>query len=285
MKRRYNSIERFAAMDLAQNADNDPANTSRRKSHENLLPPTSIMRAPQNPTPAPYYAQPNIAQYHPTTINIPPRQTLLHPASATSAPASPSQFPNDVQWQNYKPRISPFPQNSNYQRPLAGSVASTARTPKSYDRLADVYSSSNDSFQFAEHLRQFFDANVPGFVWVIFCIAQIVFGLVSIFVGTFNYPLCHIEPKIPLYLILSGLALIINGSVRICVQIPTPGSNTQKQSSLGVRNFCSYALEGSVLFAIVICVILGCVWVYGAKYVQFERYRFERNYCDYFLYW
>lgn len=173
--------------------------------------------------------------------------------------------------------------NGNHQK--AESVASTHKTLKSYDKLADVYSASSDSFQFADNLRAFFDDNVPSFVWTVFSAVQILAGLVSIFVGTFNFPLCYIEPKIPIYLIISGLILIVNGSVRICIQIPTPNPHGRKKN-FGVKNFCRYALEGSIMFAILVIVIFGCVWVYGAKrYVQFERTRFERNYCDYFLYY
>lgn len=113
---------------------------------------------------------------------------------------------------------------------------------------------------------------------------QIIFGLTSIFIGkillliitfstinilgTFNFSLCYVEPKIPIYLILSGVILIINGSIRLCLQIPSSFSfktvvyNEQRykqpqQSTFAAGTFCRYASEGSILFLIVIIVIFG----------------------------
>jgi hypothetical protein len=111
---------------------------------------------------------------------------------------------------------------------------------------------------------------------------------------------CRIEPNIPIYLIISGILLIVNGSIRIffyltsssnsnkrrrMVRNPSIGGGQRKSQAKGTnyRHLCEYALDGTILFGIMIIVILGllifnlqyncsnlhifagCIWVYGAS--------------------
>uniref|UniRef100_A0A915EI12 Uncharacterized protein n=1 Tax=Ditylenchus dipsaci TaxID=166011 RepID=A0A915EI12_9BILA len=213
MKRRYNSVEKFTELALSQASDTDsqPFNPSRRKSHENLIvpPPTSNLHIllPQQSTYS-YSTKPaaTITFLDPRGRNQPPRVPLYN-------------SPNTANRQIQSSRSRPYPPNTNSHlaQRAAESVASTNRTQKSYDKLADVYSASSDSFQFADNLRAFFDNNVPGFVWTVFSVLQIVAGLVSIFVGTFNYPCATLNRKFlstsfSLVLLLSSMDLSVYAS-------------------------------------------------------------------------
>lgn len=82
--------------------------------------------------------------------------------------------------------------------------------------------------------------------------------------GAFNFNWCFAEPKIPMYLIFSGLLLIVNGSVRLCMRIPASTSTAitrdgrrVKHENSSVGAFCRYAIEGAILFFIIVVLILG----------------------------
>uniref|UniRef100_A0AC34QKK9 Uncharacterized protein n=1 Tax=Panagrolaimus sp. JU765 TaxID=591449 RepID=A0AC34QKK9_9BILA len=159
-------------------------------------------------------------------------------------------------------------------------------TRKTFDKLADVYSDSGDTVQFAGNLRTFLDENVPQGVWILFLICQLILGFVLIFMGTFNYPFCNIQPMIPVFVIISGILLIINSLFRMLGHFPTYRKRRNERKSTLNQDLCFYAIEGLILLAIIVNVILGCVWVYGSKYyVHFEDGFFEETYCDYTLYW
>uniref|UniRef100_A0A914YBV0 Uncharacterized protein n=1 Tax=Panagrolaimus superbus TaxID=310955 RepID=A0A914YBV0_9BILA len=60
---------------------------------------------------------------------------------------------------------------------------------------------------------------------------------------------------------------------------------TNKKANL-MSNLCFYGVEGIILLAIVINLILGCVWVYGSRWrVHFEEGMYEEHFCDWTLYW
>lgn len=67
-----------------------------------------------------------------------------------------------------------------------GVTSTSTRTHKTYDKLAEVYSASGDTVQFASNLQSFLDDHIPGFVWVFLLCLQILLGLLSIFIGKFN---------------------------------------------------------------------------------------------------
>lgn len=168
------------------------------------------------------------------------------------------------------------------------SLASSAPTQKTYEKLAEVYSSSDDTVQFAGNLRTFISERVPYGVWMGIGVLEILFGLIILFIGALNLPMCEIQPMIPVYLLCSGAVLIVHGLVRIFASIPSPPPSTRRPRSTRSklnRDLCLYAIEGIVLLAMIVVVILGCVWVYGARYVHFHEGLFEEDYCNGFIYW
>jgi len=159
-------------------------------------------------------------------------------------------------------------------------------TRKTFDKLADVYSDSGDTVQFASNLRAFLDENVPQGVWLMFLVVQLIVGFTLLFLGTFNFPFCPIQPMIPVFMITSGALLIINSLVRMIGHIPSSKRIRGDKKARLTTALCYYGIEGLILLAIVVNVILGCVWVYGSKYyVHFEETFFEDHYCDWTVYW
>uniref|UniRef100_A0A183CDH9 Membrane spanning protein n=1 Tax=Globodera pallida TaxID=36090 RepID=A0A183CDH9_GLOPA len=100
-----------------------------------------------------------------------------------------------------------------------------------------------------------------------------------------------VEPNIPIYLILSGLFLILNGGARIFLGLSAASTKRPRQirsehRKSTTRPVLNYAVEGIGLFAILVLVILGSVWVYGAsRYMHSQLYMFERHFCQHTLYW
>jgi len=147
---------------------------------------------------------------------------------------------------------------------------------KSFDKLADVVSESSGTGEFAGNLIRFLNDNIPPFVWILFSLLQIGYGLISLFIGTLNYPYCMAAPKIPVYLVLSGLILVVHGSVRICAHVPMPSASRNVSTNRPRRpnkayGFCMLAIEGAILALIVVVLVFGCVWVYGAPFARYGR--------------
>lgn len=78
-------------------------------------------------------------------------------------------------------------------------LVSSAPTQKTYEKLAEVYSTSNDTAQFAGNLRKFISERIPYGVWVAFGTFEIIVGLALLFIGALNIPMCEIQPFIPIY--------------------------------------------------------------------------------------
>lgn len=185
--------------------------------------------------------------------------------------------------------------------------------------LVDVYNGSHSDMELAENMGTFLSRKVPAPIWLTLSVIQIVAGLVSLFIGAFHASpyQCPIEPNIPVYLIVSGILLIINGGIRLFFWLTSnknkqrsqPAATTgakqpqqqqriQKRSGAQqYRHLWEYALEGVVLLGCVVVVILGCVWVYGAaRYMYSLRYSggyssygsyggYGNRFCDPTLYW
>jgi hypothetical protein len=67
--------------------------------------------------------------------------------------------------------------------PICLGLASSAPTQKTYEKLAEVYSSSDDTVQFAGNLRTFLSERIPIGLWIGFAALEILIGLVILFVG------------------------------------------------------------------------------------------------------
>uniref|UniRef100_A0A914CHY1 Uncharacterized protein n=1 Tax=Acrobeloides nanus TaxID=290746 RepID=A0A914CHY1_9BILA len=163
-------------------------------------------------------------------------------------------------YQPYEERQPPFVQQPNYHQtnyPITYTQPYFHEQPRlpmkntSYDFEGprfqqNVYRPTTET-QFASNLRTFLDEHIPDFVWIFLLCLQILLGLLSICIGTFNYPFCNAQPNIPVYLIVSGILLITNGSIRLCTYIPTPKS--ANRSTL-MTDLCIYGLEGIILLGI-----------------------------------
>ncbi|CAD5222384.1 unnamed protein product [Bursaphelenchus xylophilus] len=268
--RRVASVERFTEMSFS--TDQQTSIPSERSTaiegHQMSRPSSSVIQPPPQPSSA-----------------TPTRSIIKNPNRYQNLPQNPQQYRPDSQFRQsnepvYRSTIDP---RSQERLSLNGQKTGNG------DRLADVYSNSDDTVQFAGNLRSFINKNVPFMVWIGLAAFEILAGLFSIFFGSYNYSMCEIQPLMPLYLILSGSALIVHGIIRSAKAFPNPkrrSRNRPKKSSL-YPDLLMHGLEGIALLYMLICVILGCVWVYGSRtpYVQFMPNMFERDYCDQTLYW
>uniref|UniRef100_A0A914NDU4 Uncharacterized protein n=1 Tax=Meloidogyne incognita TaxID=6306 RepID=A0A914NDU4_MELIC len=139
--------------------------------------------------------------------------------------------------------------------------------------------------------RSIIRRKVPGPLLLGLSALQIIIGIVTLLIGAFNASTykCMIEPNIPVYLIISGILLIASGVARIFFWLSSDSLTTGRRrgnNSGGGSHVCEYLIEGSILFCIVVIVILGCFWVYGAsRYMQNQRYMYEWHYCNPTVYW
>jgi hypothetical protein len=78
--------------------------------------------------------------------------------------------------------------------------------------------------------------------------------------------MCEIQPLIPVYLMAAGVILIIHGVVRIFASIPNPPARRDRSVNKTKlhKDLCLYAIEGTVLLAMIVVMILG----------KFEFWRF-----------
>uniref|UniRef100_A0A7E4VMR6 MARVEL domain-containing protein n=1 Tax=Panagrellus redivivus TaxID=6233 RepID=A0A7E4VMR6_PANRE len=234
---------------------------------------TTMGLSPQNG-----YAQQPLMMTYATVPRAPPAVTNMLPMQPNG---NMPMLPNgNISYTKAPSPSFHFDKSGPYQ-PTTNSEASfnTRKT----DKLADVYSTSGDTVEFAGNLKAFFDNTIPAVVWLTLLLIQAVFGFTTILIGTFNYPYCNIQPMIPIYLITSGILLIINAIVRMASYM---GQNQHPGNAKLKQELCYYGIEGIILLIIVVNVILGCVWVYGVRYhVHYDEGMFEDHYCDQTVYW
>ena len=170
----------------------------------------------------------------------------------------PLAYPPKYEANGYKmgPPMTNFDHASPY-RPTVANSETSFNTKKTYDKFEDVYSDSGDTIEFASNLRKFLDENIPSIVWIIFLLCQIIIGFTCLFIGTFNFPYCEVQPMIPVYLIVSGCLLIINAIVLMFGYFPTSRPTRSNKKANLMSNLCFYGLEGIILLAIIITLILG----------------------------
>uniref|UniRef100_A0A915B7P6 Uncharacterized protein n=1 Tax=Parascaris univalens TaxID=6257 RepID=A0A915B7P6_PARUN len=170
-----------------------------------------------------------------------------------------------------------------YRLTTTRSEASAASTKKSYGKLSEVYSNSGDTIEFAHNFGNYINTIVSPYVWIVLLLLLGLWSIVLILVGSFNLPFCSSQPMIPIYLIVAGSLFILFAAIRIYNLWPLPDGarRTPLTASLACRG-----IEGLLCLAIIVWLILGCIWTYGArKYVHFEDAMFERHFCDEATYW
>ncbi|KAI6240843.1 hypothetical protein M3Y99_00391700 [Aphelenchoides fujianensis] len=235
-------------------------------------------------TPATRSAVGGVGQQHSAVASY-PRSIIKKPNLGQQPQMQPK--PKTLGPRNGDPRRPPNGSPSNQEfvyRPTADSTSSSLPTQKTYERLAEVYTASDDTAQFASNLRVFISEHIPYGVWIGFAALEIVIGLISLFTGSLNLPMCEIQPLIPVYLMMSGILLVVHG-IRRASRVLRLDAPQQRRRSTLYRDLCVYAIEGLVLLAIVVTVILGAVWTYGARYVHFHEGIFEDDYCNGTIYW
>ncbi|GMS84003.1 hypothetical protein PENTCL1PPCAC_6178, partial [Pristionchus entomophagus] len=167
---------------------------------------------------------------------------------------------------------------------IAPSNASTSTSRRRYDKLADVYSMSGDTVDFARNMGDYIDDRCPRSIWFGLLITLILMGLLMMLFGAFNIPFCFIQPMIPIYLLVSGLLVMLSCGIRMFGLVPA-GNLRGRPGGLSTA-LCCNLLEGLFLLANVVWLILGAIWVYGSKrYVVFHRGMFDDHFCDEGLYW
>ncbi|CAD5217775.1 unnamed protein product [Bursaphelenchus okinawaensis] len=301
--RRVASVERFTELSFASSDQQTtiPSELSTAIDvHRMSAAPSSSEIQPQRPegfqTAPTRSIIKNPNRYQNTPHSVTQQNNAGYPRQQPNQP----NFPQANQANFNQPKFNQYGQNQQYlqndqvyRSTIATPSQSQALIPhqnhKNAERLADVYSNSDDTVQFAGNLRSFINKHIPWMVWIGLGIVEILAGLISIFIGTYNYSMCEVQPLIPLYLILSGSALILHGIVRTAKSIPKPtNQRTQRLRKTSLYpDLLMHGLEAIVLLYMLICVILGCVWVYGnrSRYVQFIVIMFEQDYCDQTLFW
>ncbi|KAL3113029.1 hypothetical protein niasHT_013494 [Heterodera trifolii] len=330
-KRRYNSVERFTSLHLSEfdqrqqlrPMDHSPIGISeppptradfpmptsmappspsqqqqmahpfslmRRRSHEQLQIPNASAQALLRVPPVysqqkgsailssfasssvPYAQQQQQRQYPQNSVQSSPHS---HSLSAAYAHPQPLFVPSSTSSPPFQPlQIRP------QQSPAAIHSIRHSSVPRGDDFDRANASSKN---------------KIPPAVWAVFSVLEVLFGIVSLFVGALNanpYN-CLIQPNVPIYLILSGILLILNGAARVFLSLSASPAESAKRRdtrqmrrSNGRRPALTYAVEGIGLLAILVVLILGSVWVYGAsRYMHSQLYMFERHFCEHTLYW
>ncbi|GMR36232.1 hypothetical protein PMAYCL1PPCAC_06427, partial [Pristionchus mayeri] len=167
---------------------------------------------------------------------------------------------------------------------IAPSNASTTTSRRRYDKLADVYSMSGDTVDFARNMGDYIDDRCPRSIWYGLLFILLLLGLLMMLFGAFNIPFCHIQPMIPIFLLVSGLLVMISCGLRMFGLVPT-GNLRGRPGGISTA-LCCNLIEGLFLLANIVWLILGAIWVYCSKgYVSFERGMFEDHYCEEGLYW
>ncbi|VDK57526.1 unnamed protein product [Anisakis simplex] len=198
--------------------------------------------------------------------------------------------------------------------------ASAASTKKSYSKLAEVYSNSGDTVEFVHNFGDYcstlvspctiyshFLIHFPSVakyffihayfieviiivfivyfadIWILLLSMLGIWAVILILIGSFNIHFCHVQPMIPIYLIVAGSLLIVFVSVSIYNVWPMP--DNVRPVSLSTTLACR-AIQALILLGITVWLILGCIWTYGARqYVHFQDAMFEMHYCDSTTYW
>uniref|UniRef100_A0A1I7X2L1 MARVEL domain-containing protein n=1 Tax=Heterorhabditis bacteriophora TaxID=37862 RepID=A0A1I7X2L1_HETBA len=172
--------------------------------------------------------------------------------------------------------------------PTTISNVDSNETRKKYEKLSDVYSTSEDTTQFARNLSDYVSEHIPYGVPItvlsLLCFVAFVLILVD-FIGAFNIPFCRLQPMIPIWLMIAGLLFITSSVFRIYRLIPVPHTSERSLST----DLCCRGTELLFALANIVWLILevtGCVWVYGSKpYVHFEEGIFEQHFCNWGLFW
>ncbi|CAJ0605788.1 unnamed protein product [Cylicocyclus nassatus] len=213
----------------------------------------------------------------------PAAQRVMLPPLVRSPESQPSITPSSrtpSYGNHYRQQAGPLLQHT----PHAPSTSNGSHTSskRKHQNLSSVVSESGNSTDLARNICEYINEKIPYGLSVFLLITLSVIAFVLILIGCFNIPFCRVQPMIPIWLLVTGILLIITATLRIYHLIPSPNG----RSGTMTVNLCCQGTEALLWVANAVWLTLGCIWVYGSKpYVHFEQHMFEQHYCDSTLYW
>ncbi|KAE9418367.1 hypothetical protein Angca_001984, partial [Angiostrongylus cantonensis] len=160
--------------------------------------------------------------------------------------------------------------------------ASSSGMKRKHHRLSDVVSTSDNTTDLRRNFGAYINERIPPGVTIFVLILLSIVAFILILIGTFNIPFCPIQPMIPIWLMVTGVLIIVSSTMRIVRLIPSP---QHRRSNLSL-DLCCHISEGLLIVSNVVWLTLGCIWVYGSRSrVHFQEYMFEEHFCDWTLYW
>ncbi|MFH4984590.1 hypothetical protein AB6A40_011299 [Gnathostoma spinigerum] len=135
-------------------------------------------------------------------------------------------------------------------------LGSTSSSKRSYSKLAEVYSNSGDTVEFAQNISKYVSSVIPPFISISLLLLAAIWGFILIITGSLNIHLCSMEPMVPVFLIVDGVLLMLFASVQIYNLWPS--QNSQPRDHLTMNLICR-GVEGLLLIASVVWLVLGNV--------------------------
>jgi len=137
---------------------------------------------------------------------------------------------------------------------------------------------------FSKYLRTIAGINTPSIPCTVICTAfDLIFTLITLVIGCSNVSACPIEPRIPIYLVVSGtinLASILFTIVASFLHIK------EKDDNIIGFFYVTFSALIIIIFQLFnfIWLLLGTVWLFSVfSQVEYENMN-EKNYCQGHLY-
>uniref|UniRef100_A0A158P7I2 G_PROTEIN_RECEP_F1_2 domain-containing protein n=1 Tax=Angiostrongylus cantonensis TaxID=6313 RepID=A0A158P7I2_ANGCA len=115
------------------------------------------------------------------------------------------------------------------------SIASSSGMKRKHHRLSDVVSTSDNTTDLRRNFGAYINERIPP--------------------GTFNIPFCPIQPMIPIWLMVTGVLIIVSSTMRIVRLIPSP---QHRRSNLSL-DLCCHISEGLLIVSNVVWLTLGFI--------------------------
>lgn len=198
------------------------------------------------------------------------------PASAPPYPEGPSQ--------STIPVIAAGEQPPSYE----ATAAAPNTLPPTYQSLYGEFRQVDDPKSLAQFLGKAFTAIINTVTAAVTLAFLNIIPLFMIILGSINVHHCSIQPLIPIWLIVSGSALLLKSAVNfVRMKLTSSKRNRstppEQEVPKGCKNPFKVVLTLLGLFTVVWFVI-GSVWVYSAYSDVDHEKRESPNYCDQFTY-
>ncbi|KHJ90826.1 hypothetical protein OESDEN_09317 [Oesophagostomum dentatum] len=130
---------------------------------------------------------------------------------------------------------------------------STVSTRRKYHNLSDVVTLSGDSADLARNLGDYINDKIPYGLSIAILIVFSIIAFMLILVGTFNLPFCRIQPMIPIWLLVTGILIILSATLRIYRLIPSPRERSRNLT----LHLCRRGTEALFFLVNVVWLTLG----------------------------